>query len=85
MKKHLKGAAVQEQACGVLSIMSTNSDDIEVEIAAKGGVLALLTAMKEHPKVATVQQQACGTLWSISKHNHNNKIETATDGGIIAI
>ena len=60
MKEHTKVAAVQEQACAVLRSLSASNANNRIEIAAKGGIVAVLAAMKEHPEVANVQKKHAG-------------------------
>ena len=84
MKEHTKVAAVQEQACAVLRSLSASNANNRIEIAAKGGIVAVLAAMKEHPEVANVQKKACGVLCILFRHN-DNKIDIVAKGGMAAI
>jgi hypothetical protein len=72
MEEHPAHSEVQEQACWALRNLAANAD-IQVNIAALGGIDDLLKAMEEHPAHAGVQEQACAALLNIGTSNRDRQ------------
>ena len=84
MRTHVSQAGVQEHGCQALSNFAVN-DDIEIKIAAEGGVEEIVKATRAHSSHAGVQQQGCRALRNLAVNVADNQEEVAGQGGINVI
>jgi hypothetical protein len=83
MGAHGSSAAVQEQGCKALCILSFNADN-RVAIVAMGGIEAVVGAMAVHGSSAGVQEKGCSALSNLAV-NTGNEMAIAAKGGIEAV
>ena len=85
MAAHGGEARVQEQACGALWNLTSNSEAGKRAAIEAGGVAAVVRAMEAHGGEAGVQEQACGALVNLMAGSEAGRRAVREAGGVAAL
>ncbi|EPY31792.1 hypothetical protein STCU_03233, partial [Strigomonas culicis] len=69
MRLYENNSAIQEEACGLLSYLSFDSETITTNITDSGGILLILNAMRKFPRNEELLMAACAALSGITFNN----------------